>query len=221
LAEEIGEASPSRHEVGLPDQGFVFCCFNNSYKITAPVFDAWMRLLSGVEGSVLWLLGDTPAAETALRKAAAERGVDPARLVFAARTNFEEHMARHRLADLFLDTLPVNAHTTACDALWMGLPLIACEGNAFAARVAASLLTSAGLPDLVTTNLDDYEALALRLATDPSLLDSHRKRLAGVRASAPPFDPDRLRRQIESAYETMWDIWRRGEKPRSFSVERA
>ena len=220
LDDEIGPA-PSRGEVGLPDHGFVFCSFNNSYKITAPVFGAWMRLLNAVEGSVLWLLGDNPAAEAALRKAAAQRGADPTRLVFAARTDFEPHMARHRLADLFLDTLPVNAHTTACDALWMGLPLVTCAGRAFAGRVATSLLTSAGLPDLVTTTLDEYEGLTLRLARDPSLLDSYRQRLAGVRATAPPFDPDRLRRHIESAYETMWDIGRRGESPRSFNVERA
>jgi predicted O-linked N-acetylglucosamine transferase (SPINDLY family) len=220
LGHEVAAPTPARGDVGLPERGFVFCSFNNNYKITAPVFDAWMRLLLAVEGSVLWLLGDTPAAETNLRKEAAKRGVDPARLIFAVRTGTDEHLARQRLADLFLDTLPVNAHTTACDALWMGLPLVTCAGQAFAGRVAASALTSCGLPDLVTTSLGDYEALARTLATDPGLLANYRERLAGLRASAPLFDPDRLRRQIEAAYARMWEIHCKGERPRGFDVER-
>jgi protein O-GlcNAc transferase len=216
---EKSAATPERDELGLPEQGFVFCCFNNNYKITAVVFDRWMRLLRSVDGAILWLLRDSPAAEANLRKEAAQRGVDPSRLVFAERVGLSEHLSRHRLADLFLDTLPYNAHTTACDALWMGLPLVTCAGHAFAGRVGASLLTGVGLPELVTTSPDDYEALALKLATDPVLLRSYRERLTRNRASLPPFDADRLRRQIEAAYLQMWEIFGSGEKPRSFKVE--
>jgi len=212
----IGEYTPTRREVGLPDQGFVFCCFNRNYKITAPVFDLWMRLLGAVEGSVLWLLGDNVPAERNLRKEAVARGVDPTRLVFAERRPAEEHLARHRLADLFLDTLPYNAHTTASDALWVGLPVLTCRGQTFAARVAASLLHAVGLPELVADNLQAYETLALRLATDSSLLGGLREKLAQNRLTRPLFDTDRFCRHIESAYMTMWDLWQRGERPQSF-----
>ena len=152
--------------------------FNNNWKITPEVFDVWMRLLHQVEGSVLWLLRDNEGAERNLRKEAQQRGIDPARLVFADRLPPEEHLARHRLADLFLDTLPYNAHTTASDALWAGLPVLTCMGDAFAGRVAASLLHAVGLPELVTANLDDYEALALKLARDPALLAEIKAKLA-------------------------------------------
>jgi predicted O-linked N-acetylglucosamine transferase (SPINDLY family) len=197
----------------------VFCCFNNNYKITPPVFDVWMRLLRAVEGSVLWLLHDNNDAQANLRGAASERGIDPARLVFAHRFALAEHLARHRLADLFLDTLPYNAHTTGSDALWSGLPLLTCRGEGFAARVGASLLHAAGLPELVTEDLAAYEALALRLAGDRSLLGGLRQRLAQNRSTLALFDTDRSRRHIEAAYGTMWDLHRRGERPRSFSVE--
>jgi protein O-GlcNAc transferase len=164
---EIAERTPTRKECGLPERGFVFCSFNNNYKITAPVFDIWMRLLRKVDGSVLWLLRANAAAEENLRREAAARGVDPMRLVFAEQIVLSEHLARHRLADLFLDTLPYNAHTTASDALWAGLPVLACLGNSFAGRVAASLNHAVGLPELVTQSLDEYEALALQLARNP------------------------------------------------------
>jgi len=208
-----------RGAVGLPDRAFVFCCFNNNYKITAPVFDVWMRLLRNIEGSVLWLLGADAPATVNLRHEAAARNVDPARLIFADKLPMEEHLARHRLADLFLDTLPYNAHTTASDALWAGLPLVTCRGTSFAGRVAASLLYAAGLPELVTSDLVEYEALALRLATDAELLRGFRHRLEQNRSTHPLFDTDRFRRHIESAYTTMWEIQQRGESPRSFSVE--
>ena len=165
---KIAERTPTRQEAGLPEQGFVFCCFNNNWKITPDVFGVWMRLLHAVEGSVLWLFGDNESAERNLRVEAQARGIDPSRLVFAGRLPLEEHLARHRLADLFLDTLPCNAHTTASDALWAGLPVLTREGTAFAGRVAASLLYAVGLPELVTHSIEDYEALALRLARDPS-----------------------------------------------------
>jgi protein O-GlcNAc transferase len=175
-----------------------------------------MRLLAKVEGSVLWLLRDNAGAETNLRREAAARGIDPARLIFAAHANPQDHLARHRLADLFLDTVPVNAHTTASDALWVGLPVLTCRGNAFAGRVAASLLDAAGLPELATSTLEQYEALALRLATDASLLGGFRQRLTGGPSRL--FDSDRFRRHIEAAYLTMWERWQRGEKPQAFSV---
>jgi protein O-GlcNAc transferase len=215
---KIAADTPARREAGLPGHGFVFCCFNNNFKITAPVFDIWMRLIGQVEGSVLWLLQDDAAREN-LTRAAAARGIDPAHLVFADRREPEAHLARHRLADLFLDTLPYNAHTTASDALWAGLPVLTCKGAGFAGRVAASLLHAVGLPELVTNDLREYEALALRLAADASLLRGLRQRLEQNRSSCPLFDTDRSRRHLESAYTTMWEIHQRGESPRSFSVE--
>jgi predicted O-linked N-acetylglucosamine transferase (SPINDLY family) len=211
--------TPSRTEVGLPRDGFVFCSFNNTFKITAAVFEVWMRLLKMVPGSVLWLLGDNPGAENNLRREARARNVDPARLVFGARMNIEGHLARHRLADLFLDTLPCNAHTTASDALLAGLPVVTCQGKILAGRVAASIVHAVGLPELVTDNLEDYQALALRLATDAALLGAIRKKLAHNRHTHPLFDTDRFRRNIEAAYTRMWDIWQRGEPPQSFGVE--
>src|SRR5205814_3329585 len=141
---------------------------NANYKITPRIFDAWMQIIKQVEGSVLWLFENNATAASNLRKEAAARGVDPERLIFATRLPVAEHLARHRLADLFLDTLPYNAHTTASDALWAGLPVLTCRGSAFAARVAASLLGAVGLPELVTDNPADYESLALRLAFDPA-----------------------------------------------------
>jgi protein O-GlcNAc transferase len=216
---KIAVRTPTRREAGLPEKGFVFCCFNNNYKITPPVFDIWMRLLGRIEGSALWLLQDNVDAQENLRTEAAARGIDPARLVFAARLEPEEHLARHRLADLFLDTLPYNAHTTASDALWTGLPLLTCRGTSFAGRVAASLLHAAGLPELVTNDFGEYEDLALRLAADASLLLRLRNRLERNRATCPLFDADRFRRHIERAYVTMWEIQRRGDNPGSFSVD--
>ena len=215
----IAARTPTRREVGLPEKGFVFCCFNNNYKITSPVFDVWMRLLAAVEGSVLWLLPANSEAPDNLRRETAARGIDPARLVLAERLKLPEHLALHRLADLFVDTLPYNAHTTASDALWAGLPVLTCRGNSFVGRVAASMLQAVGLPELVTNDLDEYQALALRLATDAPLLGSLRRRLEQNRATCALFDTDRLRRHIESAYTTMWELQRRGERPRSFSVE--
>jgi predicted O-linked N-acetylglucosamine transferase (SPINDLY family) len=218
---KIADRTPTRREAGLPDEGFVFCCFNNHYKIMAPMFDVWMRLLQAVRGSVLWLLGDNASAQTNLCKEAVARGIDPARLVFAGRLPLEDHLARYRLADMFVDTLPYNAHTTASEALWTGLPLVTCRGESFPGRVAASLLNAVGLPELVTHSLEEYEALALKLATDASLLQSIRRKLEQNRLGYPLFDTDRLRRHIEAAYLTAWEIWQRGESPRSFKVEAA
>src|SRR5262249_43431458 len=165
-------------EVGLPQHGFVFCCFNQSHKISQASFDVWMRLLARFAGSVLWLSHMNSDAMDNLRGAAAARGIDPGRIIFAPRLDrIEDHLARHRQADLFLDTLPYNAHSTAIDALWAGLPVVTCTGTAFPGRVGASLLKAAGLPELATHALADYETLAGRLASDPSSLHAIRSRL--------------------------------------------
>jgi predicted O-linked N-acetylglucosamine transferase (SPINDLY family) len=215
----ISPHTPSRAQAGLPERGFVFCCFNNSNKMSLAVFELWMRLLAKVEGSVLWLSQMNARATGSLRDTAAGRGIDPRRLVFAPKlAGMPDHLARQRVADLFLDTLPFNAHSTASDALWAGLPIVTCAGDTFAGRVAASLLTAAGLPELVTTSLDEYEALAFRLATEPARLSPIRQKLARNRLITPVFDTDRLRRHLETAYARMHDIWQRGETPQSFSV---
>jgi predicted O-linked N-acetylglucosamine transferase (SPINDLY family) len=221
---EIAERTPSRAECELPEAGFVFCCFSNSYKITPIFFDIWMRLLHAVPGSVLWLLDPWTRSAGALAKAnlaraAAARGIEPERLVFAPRLRFyPDHLARHRLADLFLDTLPFNAHTTASDALWAGLPLLTCAGNTFAGRVAGSMLHAVGLGELVTTSLEEYEALALRLARDVELLRGLRERLAHNRLSYPLFDTRRYARNLEAAYRRMWETSTAGRAPAAFSV---
>jgi protein O-GlcNAc transferase len=215
----IALRTPTRQEAGLPEAGFVFCCFNQNWKITPEMFGAWMRLLHAAPGSVLWLMRDGEATEGNLRTEAQARGINPARLVFASRLPSDEHLARHRLADLFLDTLPCNAHTTASDALWAGLPVVTQLGQVFAGRVAASLLTAIGLPELVTHTLEDYEGLALRLARDPILLKAYRNRLNANRLTYPLFDSDRFRRHLEAAYLKMWEIRQRGGEPQSFKVE--
>ena len=201
-ARPIG-ATPRRADQGLPDQGFVFCCFNNAWKIARPIFGIWMRLLAEVPGSVLWLKQPPPDTRDNLEREAVARGIAPARLVFAGDAPLDVHLARHRLADLFLDTLPYNAHATAVDALAAGLPVLTCKGNAFAGRVSASLLGAVGLPELVTEGLDDYEALALALARDPVRLQGLKQRLAHQLSAAPLFDADRFRRNIEAAYIEM------------------
>jgi predicted O-linked N-acetylglucosamine transferase (SPINDLY family) len=216
---EIGDETPTRADLGLPEDGFVFCCFNNTRKLTPVMFDIWMRLLARVDGSVLWLFKGNPLATGNLRDEAEKRGVDPDRLVFASGKPLAEHLARYRQADLFLDTLPYNAHTTASDALWVGLPLVTCAGTSFAARVAGSILKAAGMPELVTNSLDDYEALALRLATEPDFLAACRKKLAKNRDTAPLFDCARFTRNLETAYETMSARWRSGKPPKAFAVE--
>jgi protein O-GlcNAc transferase len=217
----IAAAVPSREACGLPASGMVFCCFNSAWKISPALFDVWMRLLREVDGSVLWLLHELEEAEANLCREAAARGVDPARLIFAVRMAPEDNLARHRLADLFLDTLPYNAHTTASDALWAGLPVITCRGESFAGRVAASLLHAAGLGDLVTSSLEEYELLALKLARDGSLRADIKRRLEQNRLQYPLFDSARFCRNIETSYETMWGCWQRGESPARFAVTTA
>jgi predicted O-linked N-acetylglucosamine transferase (SPINDLY family) len=215
----VADRIPLRSEVGLPEDALVFCCFNNSWKINGAIFDIWMRLLRAVAGSVLWLYKINDFAAANLRKEAQARGVDPARIVFAPPVDLPDHLARLKLADLFLDTLPYNAHTTASDALWAGVPLVTCAGNSFAGRVAASLLRAVALPELVTSSLNDYEALARKLATEPAYLLSVRRKLEANRLTYPLFDTDRFRGHIEAAYTRMWEIRQSGEDPQSFSVE--
>ncbi len=216
----IAGRTPSRAEVGLPPEGFVFCCFNVNWKITAAVFDVWMRLLTRVPGSVLWLLEDNRWALESLRREAATRGVAPERLVFCGRTGNDEHLARHRLADLFLDTFPCNAHTTASDALWAGLPIVTCAGRTFASRVAGSLLRAVGLSELITTSLEEYEALALALARGPERMASLRARLTRHEEPLPLFNTPIFCRHLEAAYRHMWRLYRDGRAPETFHVER-
>jgi protein O-GlcNAc transferase len=205
---------PTRAECGLPETAFVFCSFNNGYKIAPQMFAIWMRLLRRVENSVLWLLNTNETATGHLRREAHKHGVDPARLVFAPRVALnEDHLARHRVANLFLDTLPYNAHTTASDALWAGLPVLTLLGETFAGRVAASLLDAIGLPELITTTSEDYEALAIELATQPEKLASIIHKLTENRLTTPLFDTKRFTRHIEAAYTEMYERQLAGSAP--------
>ena len=215
----IAEVTPSRAACGLPDQAFVFCNFNHIYKLTPAMFAVWMNILRQAEDSVLWLLESNRKFPHTLRKEAERHGIAGERLVFARPALPADHLARMKLADLFLDSLPYNAHTTASDALWTGLPLLTCRGKSFPGRVAASLLQAIGMPELVTQTLEDYQALALRLAGDPAYLGALRQKLAQNRLTTPLFDTSRFRLHIEAAYTAMWEISRRGESARSFSVE--
>jgi protein O-GlcNAc transferase len=198
----IGTA-PSRAEAGLPDNAIVFCGFNHVMKLGADSFARWMRILAQVPGSVLWLREPKPPAIENLRRAAAAHGIAPDRLVFAGHADPETHLARHALADLFLDILPYNAHATACDALWAGLPVLTCRGGSFAGRVAASLLHAVGLPELVTETPEEYESLAVALARDPVRLTALKDKLAANRSSAPLFDTQHFARDLEAIYSRL------------------
>ncbi len=201
---QIADRSFKREELGLPRESFVFCCFNSAHKITPRTFDSWMRILTRTPGSVLWLLQDNEIAAANLRRAAAARGVSAARLIFAPRCPMPEHLARQRVADLFLDTLPYNAHTTASDALWTGVPVLTQMGESFASRVAASLLTAAGLPELIASTTEEYEELAVGLAGDPHRLTGIRERLERHRLTAPLFDTKAFTGHLETAYQAMY-----------------
>ncbi len=214
----IASNIPSRQSQGLPEGGRVLCSFNNNYKITPAVFDVWMRLLGRFPDCVLWLLQDNPAAADNLRLEAQKRGIDPDRLVFATRLRNDEHLARHALADLFIDTYPCNAHTTASDALWTGLPLITCMGETFASRVAASLLQAMNMADCITADLATYEDKINVLLEDPSALADLRQRVLVARNASPLFDTLATARQLESAFQQMMDIYWAGQAPTSFSV---
>ncbi len=208
----------SRRDCGLPEDGFVFCCFNHAYKIEPVIFAAWMRILAATPGAVLWLLRSSSAMEENLRREAAAQGIAPERLVFAGRVPLEEHLARHRHADLLLDTHLYNSHTTASDALWMGLPVLTWPGETFASRVAASLLTAVGLPELVARDLAAYQREALRLVGDRDALAGLGHRLEANRTSHPLFDTPRFARNLERAYALMWEAYEAGGPPRELAV---
>lgn len=208
----------TRADAGLPPDGFVFCAFAQPVKLSPPVFDVWMRILTRVPDSVLWLLDGGPVVAANLRSEAARRGVDPARLIFAPRANRSAHMARQALADLVLDTWPCGAHTSASDALWAGVPVITCPGRSFASRVASSLLRAADMPELIVPTLRDYEESAVALAHDPARLRAIKERLVKGRATSRLFDTDAARRELEAAYAIMWERHLGGQPPASFSV---
>ena len=206
---KIGTYNFTRAELGLPEEAFVFCCFNNNYKIVPNVFECWMRILKQIKGSVLWLIEDNTAAASNLRKEAVARGIGAERLVFARRMPLSDHLARHRLGDLFLDTLPYNAHTTGSDALWAGLPVLAQIGDTFAGRVAASLLRAIDLPELITRTKEEYERLAIELATHPTKLEAIKEKLANW-LTTPLFNTQTFTRHIESAYTVRHDRYQAG-----------
>lgn len=214
----IADTPVSRRAAGLPEEGFVFCCFNNVNKIRPAEFAIWMRLLGAVEGSVLWLLAGSEASRANLRREAERHGVDPARLVFATAAPLADHLARHRLADLFLDTFNYNAHTTGSDALWAELPLVTKAGRGFAARVGASLLSAIGLPDLIADSDDAYFALALDLAKNRERLGEVRARLAANRLTAPLFDTVQFTRHLEAGYEAAFARLLDGLPPADISI---
>jgi len=216
----IADRAFTRAECGLPESGFVFCCFNNTYKILPETFDVWMRILERVPGSTLWLFEGNATAARNLRAAAKARGIDPGRLVFAKRLPLlAEHLARCRVANLFIDTWPYNAHATACDALWAGLPLLTRPGRSFASRVAASLLRAIGLPELITHSNRDYEELAVALAQDTGRLKSLRDRLAVNRLTHPLFDCKRFTLNLESAYQQVAECYWAGKEPDHLMVQ--
>jgi predicted O-linked N-acetylglucosamine transferase (SPINDLY family) len=217
--QRIADSAGSRSDHGLPDGTTVFCAFNKSYKIEPRMFGVWMRILAQEPDSVLWLWQAAPLVEGNLRREAEARGVAGNRLVFARWVPGKaEHLARHRLADLFLDTLIYNGHTTACDALWAGLPVLTCPGETFASRVGAGVLSAVGLPELIAQNLEEYERMAVELASRPEALREVREKLAGLRKSAPLFDTLRFVRNLERAYLAMWDTYAAGGPPRMIEV---
>jgi predicted O-linked N-acetylglucosamine transferase (SPINDLY family) len=215
---KISERIFTREELGLPPDATVFCCMNNNYKITPRMFDIWMRILQSVPDSVLFLFAENQLAPANLRKEAERRGVTASRLVFASRLPMDEHLARYRAADLFIDTTPCAAGTTASDSLWAGVPVLTYLGRSFAGRVAASLMQAVGMPELIAHTLEDYEALAIELGKNPHKLKDLRAKLARNKSTWPLFDTARFRRNIEAGYATMWERYRRGEPPAGFVV---
>jgi predicted O-linked N-acetylglucosamine transferase (SPINDLY family) len=210
--------TPTRTDAGLPEMGVVFCSFNETYKITPGVFDIWMRLLRSVPGSVLWLLASNRWAPANLRREAEARGVDPRRVIFAPRLPQAAHLGRLSLADLVLDTVPVNAHTTASDALWSSVPLLTCPGETFASRVAGSLLQTMGLPELIMTDLEHYERTACELAERPEMLRALKEKVRERRHTSPLFDAARFARHLEAAYRAMWERYADGEVPAAITA---
>jgi predicted O-linked N-acetylglucosamine transferase (SPINDLY family) len=217
--QEIDPAPVTRAQCGLPDDAFVFCCFNNSYKIDPSIFDVWMLVLHRVPNGVLWLLRLSPQMESNLLREAAARGIPAQRLVFADKIAKPRHLARQRLADLFLDTRYYTAHTTASDALWGGLPVLTCAGETFASRVSASILRAAGLPEMIVPDLAEYERRAIHLAEHPAELRAIRDKWAGLRPTCALFDTARFVRNLERAYRAIWADYQAGIPPRQILVE--
>jgi predicted O-linked N-acetylglucosamine transferase (SPINDLY family) len=217
-ARPIAPGPINRRDAALPDAAFVFCCFNGSQKILPSAFDSWMRILLRSANSVLWLLNDNEGATANLRREAVARGVATERLIFAQHERSDRHLARLGLADLVLDTLPYGAHTTASDALWAGVPVLTRIGSCFAGRVAASLLTAAGLPELIAQSAGEYEAMAQNFVAAPELLSRIRTKLARNRESCALFDTNRMTRNLETAYTKMWQGHQRGESPATFAL---
>jgi len=215
---EIAEKQFTREELGLPEHGFVYCCFNNNYKILPATFEGWMRILSMVEGSILWLLEDNPWVADNLKREAEKQGITPARLVFAERLSLPRHLARHRQANLFLDTVPCNAHTTTSDALWAGLPVLTLKGKSFASRVAASLLNAINLPELITSTQEEYEALAIELAMNPQKIADIKLKLVNNRLNSPLFNTPLFTKNLEAAYIKMVERYHAGLMPEHITI---
>jgi protein O-GlcNAc transferase len=215
----ISESSWNRSDFGLPEDGFVFCSFNQPYKIEPVMFGTWMRILSQVPDSILWLLRQNNSAERNLKQEAEARAIDPVRIVFADAMPLKEHLGRLRLADLALDTRIYNGGATTSNALWSGVPVITLQGSHFVSRMTSSSLSAIGLPDLVTGTIEEYEALAIRLARDPEALKSIRRRLAENRLTHPLFDTPRFTFNLEEAYKTMWDTFLAGQKPHQIEIK--
>ena len=216
---DIFEASSSRQKVGLPDDKFVFCCFNNQYKITPITFASWMKILKATDNSVLWIYAQSINAIENLKKEANKFGINEKRLIFAQRISHKEHLKRTKLADLFIDTLPFNAHTTASDALKMGLPVLTCIGNSFQSRVAASLLKAVNLPQMITSTQKEYEKLAIQLAKDPTKLKIIKDKLVDNLATAPLFDSILYTQNLETAYQIMYERHRNGLDPDDIEID--
>ena len=214
----ISQKNITKEEMGLPSSGFIFCCFNSSYKITPREFDIWMRLLGKVEKSVLWLLKSNPWAINNLKREADARGISQDRLIFADKVLQEDHLARHKFADLFLDTFNVNAHTTASDALWSGLPVVTKIGKGFVARVASSLLNAVGLPELVTESEYQYETLILELANNPKKLLNIKEKLQRNRSSFPLFNTELYTKHLEKAYLTVYENYNEANLPKTIHI---
>ena len=210
---------PTRADAGLPESAFIFCNFNQSYKLTPDTFASWMRILQATPDSVLWLLDGLAPLASNLRRAAEQLGVSGHRIFFAPFVSFEKHLERLACADLFLDSLPYNAHTTASDALWAGVPLLTLRGSSFPGRVASSLLQAIGLPELITETREQFETLAIQLATDPNELNALRMKLQANRLNTPLFNTDLFRKHIETAYAKMWNRFVNGLPPDHFAVQ--
>jgi predicted O-linked N-acetylglucosamine transferase (SPINDLY family) len=215
----ISDKVLSRDNLGLKTNNFVFCCFNNAYKITPKVFSSWMRILHKVEDSQLWLLTNNDVTLNNLKKAAVSQGINENRLVFAPYVTISKHLNRIKHADLFLDTRPYNAHTTSSDALRMGIPVLTCIGQSFPSRVAASILNSVNLPELITDTQEEYESLAIELATNPIKFKNIKDKLNNNLSTAPLFDTPQFTRNLESAYKTMYEKHHSGMKPEHIYVD--